>query len=152
MRRSAAHADWRSRLYDGAPDGLILFDSDCVLCSAWVQFVIARDRAARFRFVTAQSDYGQRLLADMGLTVDDPESNIYFEDGRAYLKSDTALMILRRLPWPWRWASAGLIVPKAVRDWFYDRVARNRYRLFGRRDQCLVPTPELRARFLDQAP
>lgn len=131
----------------GAPDGLILFDGVCLLCSAWVRFVVARDRAARFRFVTIQDGAGSGLAASLGMDPAEPETNAAVLGGRALFKSDAALAVLRHLP-GWRWTAALRAVPRPVRDWLYDRVARNRYRLFGRADTCMVPTPELASRFV----
>jgi predicted DCC family thiol-disulfide oxidoreductase YuxK len=145
------HRDWRPQPIEGVPDGLILFDGVCVFCSSWVQFVIARDRAQRFRFSPVQSRYGSALAARLGISVEDPETNAVVFAGRAYFKSDAALEVLSRLP---RWSGARLLkwAPRMVRDGIYDSIARRRYRLFGRTDTCMVPTPELTARFVFDDP
>lgn len=135
----------------GLPDGLILFDGVCLLCSAWVRFVARRDPAMRFRFVAIQDAAGRDLAARLGIDAAEPETNAVALGGRAFFKSDAALAVLRHLP-GWRWTGALRAVPRPVRDWAYDRIARNRYRLFGRTDVCMVPTPDLAARFLKAGP
>ena len=132
------------------PDGLILFDGVCLLCSAWVRFVVRRDTAARFRFVAIQSAAGREMAARLGIDAAEPETNAVALGGRAFFKSDAALAVLRHLP-GWRWTAILRAVPRPLRDWAYDRVARNRYRLFGRTDTCMVPTPDLASRFLKGA-
>jgi predicted DCC family thiol-disulfide oxidoreductase YuxK len=126
---------------------VLLFDGVCTLCSGVVRFVIDRDRSGRFQFAALQSDAGRRLLG--GLTEPLPDSFVLFEKGRVFTRSAAALRIARGLPFPWPVAWAFIIVPRPVRDWAYDVIARHRYRWFGRRDTCMVPTPEQRARFLD---
>src|SRR5262245_40163634 len=133
--------DWGPVAADDLPRDLILFDGECVLCSGWVNFVIRRDPPARFRFTAIQSAYGSRLAERFGIDRDYPETNVAVMGGRAYFKSDSTLAVLIDLP-GWRWMQVAFFVPKRVRDVCYDCIARNRYRLFGRRDTCLVPTPE----------
>ncbi len=140
-------ATWRPTAISGVRDGLILFDGVCVFCSRWVRFVIERDAAARFRFVAIQSDGGRALAARLGIDSAAPETNAVILHGQAYFKSDAALHVLRRLP-KWSWSGALLGVPRPVRDWAYDRVARNRYRWFGRTEVCMMPSAELAARFV----
>ena len=128
-------------------DGLILFDGVCVFCSRWVRFVLRRDRTGRFRFLPIQSERGRALAQALGISPDEPETNAVILDGRAWFKSDAALAVLAELPgWGWTWSAR--IAPQPVRDWLYDRIAQNRYALFGRTEECMVPTPEERARFL----
>jgi predicted DCC family thiol-disulfide oxidoreductase YuxK len=134
----------------GVPDGVVLYDGVCVLCSNWFCFVARRDKAARFRFTQIQGDYGRSLAARTGIDPDTPETNAVFIDGKAYFRSDAALMVLLNLP---RWSIAArlmLAVPRLCRDFLYDRIARNRYRLFGRTETCLVPGPELRRHLLPE--
>lgn len=130
---------------------MILFDGVCVFCSSWVQFVIARDRAQRFRFSPVQSRYGSGLAARLGISVEDPETNSVVFAGRAYFKSDAALEVLSRLS-RWSWARLLKWAPRPIRDALYDWIARRRYRLFGRTETCMVPTPELTARFVFDEP
>ena len=126
----------------GVPDGTVLYDGVCVLCSAWFRFVAARDPAARFRFTPIQGGYGRWLATQLGIDPDNPQTNAVVLDGRAYVRSDAALQVLRRLP-GWSWSAAALMAPRPLRDWLYTCVARNRYRLFGRTEACLVPSREM---------
>jgi predicted DCC family thiol-disulfide oxidoreductase YuxK len=132
----------------GQPEAVVLFDGVCNLCNSAVRFIIARDPAARFRFAPVESEAAARLLgapaADRGL----PDSIILLDRGRLYTRSRAALRICRRLRFPWPLLYGFIVVPPPMRNWLYDLVARNRYRWFGKRDACMVPTPETRARFL----
>ena len=135
-----------------APAGpVVLFDGVCNLCSAWVRFVVDRDPAGRFRFASLQSPLGRRLLGVHGLAVPegDPSSIVLLEGGRVYQQSSAVLRVWAQLASPLRWLSVLRLVPRPLRDLVYRFVARNRYRWFGKAEACLVPTPELRARFLD---
>jgi predicted DCC family thiol-disulfide oxidoreductase YuxK len=127
----------------------ILFDGVCNLCNGFVQFVVARDPEARFRFGALTSPAASDVLRQAGVTGPLPDSIILIEAGRVYFRSDAPLRIARRLPFPWPLAYGFVIVPRFVRDWIYDWVAAHRYRWFGRRDVCMIPTAELRRRFLD---
>lgn len=128
---------------------VILFDGDCNLCHASVQFVLRRDPTARFRFASLQSAAGRGLLARAGAAGTLPDSIVLVADGRVRTKSGAALAIARGLCFPWPLLTVFWIVPAPMRDLIYDWIARNRYRWYGKRTQCWVPTPELRARFLD---
>jgi predicted DCC family thiol-disulfide oxidoreductase YuxK len=125
---------------------VLLFDGVCTLCNGVVQFVIQRDPAGRFQFATLQSDAARRLLQAAPQPL--PDTLVLVEDGRMFLRSTAVLRVARGLEFPWPLAFVLVVVPRPLRDWVYDIVARNRYRWFGRRDVCMVPTPELRARFL----
>jgi predicted DCC family thiol-disulfide oxidoreductase YuxK len=113
-----------------------------------VRFVTERDPAGRFAFAPLQSELGRRLLRQAGLPEDTLDTVVLLQDGRAYLRSDAMLRAMKRLRAPWPLASLALVVPRFLRDAVYDFVARHRYRWFGRKDACPVPTPEQRARFL----
>jgi len=129
---------------------VLLFDGVCNLCNGWVQFVMAREREPRLVFAPLQSGIGRELLAEHGLAGETrPDSLVLVEDGKAYVRSDAALRIASQLRAPWSWMRASRIVPAGLRDSIYDWVARNRYRWFGRKDECPLPTPAQRARFLD---
>lgn len=130
---------------------LILFDGDCVLCSGAAHFVHARDSAQRFKFVAIQSEYGRALAARFGIDADQPETNVAVADGVAHFKADSALAVVAALP-GWRWTGIAHIAPRSLRNWLYDRIARNRYALFGRREQCWASDPALKARILERAP
>ena len=145
------HRDWRPQPIEGVPDALILFDGVCLFCSSWVRFVIERDPMGRFRFSPVQSRYGSVLATRLGISVEEPETNAVVFGGRAYFKSDAALEVLSRLP-RWSWTCMLKYVPRPIRDLAYDFIARRRYQWFGRTDVCMVPTPELAARFVFDEP
>ena len=128
---------------------LILFDGVCNLCNGFVQFVLARDPAGRFQFAALQSAAARCVLELHEMPHPLPDAVVLVEDGRVFLRSGAALRIARRLTFPWPLAAVFLAVPSPVRDWIYGRVARHRYRWFGRRDHCMVPAPAMRARFID---
>jgi predicted DCC family thiol-disulfide oxidoreductase YuxK len=129
-------------------DDVILYDGVCVFCSRWIAFVAARDSAARFRFTAIQSPYGTRLAQAFGIDPDDPDTNAVVHGGVAYLKSDGALTVLSLLP-GWGFARALFAVPKPLRDAVYSLVARNRYRIFGKYEECFVPDAAMKARVLE---
>jgi predicted DCC family thiol-disulfide oxidoreductase YuxK len=128
---------------------VVLFDGVCNLCSFWVRFAIARDPCARLRFAPVQSHLGQDFLRRRRLPTDVFESFYLIEDGQIFEKSTAFLRMVRHLRRPWPLLGAARILPRPLRDWLYDRIARNRYRLFGRRDSCLIPSPEVASRFMD---
>jgi predicted DCC family thiol-disulfide oxidoreductase YuxK len=144
-------SSWKPRPVDGVADGQILFDGVCVLCSGWVRFLLERDTAGYFRFTPIQSPYGRALARRLGIDPENPETNVLIVGGRAYFKLDTVTEALQRFP-RWRWVRLFTILPRPLRDWCYDRIAKNRYRLFGRTDTCMVPTPETSRRFLFEEP
>jgi predicted DCC family thiol-disulfide oxidoreductase YuxK len=127
---------------------VILFDGVCNLCNGLVSFVIARDPAGRFQFAALQSDAARQLLGALTTIAPLPDSLVLVEDGRVFTRSAAALRVARGLRFPWPLAYGLVVVPRPLRDWVYDLVARNRYRWFGRRDLCLIPTPDVRVRFL----
>lgn len=129
----------------------ILFDGVCNLCNGFVRFVIDRDPAARFRFAAVTSPAAAEVLRHAGVTAPLPDSMILVEDGRAYFRSDAPLRVARGLRFPWPLLYALIVVPRFIRDRLYDVIAARRYRWFGRRDTCMVPTPDLRGRFLDES-
>lgn len=126
---------------------IVLFDGVCNFCDSSVNFIIARDREAYFKFAPLQSAAGQELRAKYDLD-ESIDSIILIEGDAAYTQSTAALRIVRRLSGLWRLLYGFIIVPKPIRDFFYRLFARNRYRLFGKKDVCMVPTPDVRARFL----
>ena len=129
-------------------DDVILYDGVCVFCSRWVRFVASRDVDRRFRFTAIQSAYGTRLAQAFGIDPDDPDTNAVVHGGTAYFKSDAALTVLSALP-GWGWVRVLRAVPKPLRDAVYSLVARNRYRIFGKYEECFVPDAELRARVME---
>lgn len=134
---------------DDAHHPLILFDGECNLCNGFVQFVIRRDPGARFRFAALRSAAAQRALESAGVRGPLPDSVVLVAGGRVRVRSAAALAILRGLGRLWPLLSVFLVVPRPLRDAVYDGIARNRLRWFGRQESCWVPTPELRARFVD---
>jgi predicted DCC family thiol-disulfide oxidoreductase YuxK len=128
---------------------LLFFDGVCNLCDASVGFVLDHDPQAIFRFAPLQSNLARTTMAQHGLRAEDLDTVVLVDDGRAYTRSTAVLKLLARLPAPWSWLSLFLVVPRPLRDLVYRFVARNRLRWFGIREACRVPTPELRARFLD---
>ena len=138
---------WMPRSLDDVPDRLILFDGVCVLCCWWVRFVIERDASARFRFVAIQSTRGSAPATRLAVDVASPETNVATINGHAYFKSDAMILVLSGLP-GWSWSRIFLLLLRRARDWAYDRIARNRCRLFGRNESCLVPTSATAARFV----
>lgn len=133
---------------NGLPAQLVLFDGVCNLCNASVQFVIRHDPEGRFRYAALQSAAGQEVLRQHGLGGEAFDSFIYLRHGVLYLRSTAALYLLRDLGGAWALLYAFIIVPRPLRDTVYDLVAKYRYRWFGRRESCMVPTQELRGRFL----
>ena len=127
---------------------IVLYDGVCGFCNQSVQLILRHDRRGRFRFAALQSEVGQALLERHGLPTDDMDTFVLVEDGRAYLRSTGALRVARGLGGAWRLASVLAVIPRPVRDFFYDLVARYRYRIFGKLDACMLPPPEVRSRFL----
>jgi len=127
---------------------IILFDGVCNFCNASVNFVIARDRAGYFKFAPLQSEIGEDVIERHGIDTTETDSVILVEDNFAYTHSTAALRIARRLDGLWSWLFLFIVIPRPIRDVFYRLFARYRYRLFGRQDACMMPTPDIRARFL----
>ncbi len=148
MESSRPASRWAPRPAPGWPDGLILFDGVCVLCSNFVRMVLERDETNRFRFATVQSPIGQALSRELGIDPTEPETNAVILDGVAYMKSDANLVVFPHLRGKARLAVFRHL-PRGLRDFLYDRVARNRYRLFGRTETCMLPPPGTEDRFLD---
>ena len=134
------------------PDGLMLFDGVCCLCDGAVQTVLAWDRHGAIRFTPVQSSYGRALALVHGLDPDFPESFLFFDHGRPLRKTGAVAALLRRLPAPWRWLAIVGRLPRGPADAAYDWIAANRYRLWGRKDRCMIPTPEHSARFVLDRP
>jgi predicted DCC family thiol-disulfide oxidoreductase YuxK len=129
-------------------DDIILYDGVCVFCSRWIRFVAAHDVKGRFRFTAIQSDYGRRLAQTFGINPEDPDTNAVVHGGVAYFKSDAALTVLSNLP-GWRWVRILLALPRKLRDPFYNLVAQNRYRIFGKYEVCFLGDASFRNRVLE---
>jgi predicted DCC family thiol-disulfide oxidoreductase YuxK len=128
-------------------NSIILFDGVCNFCNGAVNFVIRNDRKGRFKFAPLQSETGNQLRAEHNIG-DDVDSIVLIEDGEAYTLSTAALRIARGLDGIWKLAYALIIIPKSIRDRVYRVIANNRYRWFGKKDACMVPTPD----FLSEPP
>jgi predicted DCC family thiol-disulfide oxidoreductase YuxK len=138
---------------DAVPPGsdgpVMLFDGVCNLCNTSVQFALRRERDASFRYAPLQSEVGRRLATSNGIDPDAIDTVVVIEGGRAFTKSSAAIRVMRRLRGPWPFLARLLwLVPKPLRDLGYLVVAKLRYRIWGKRETCMVPTPEVRARFL----
>lgn len=127
---------------------VVVFDGVCALCSGWVRFLLRHDQRAVFRFAAMQDRVGHDLLVAHGIDPADPVSFLLVDGDAAWHDSDGVIEVLRRLGGLWRAAVLLRIVPRALRDPAYRLLARNRYRAFGRRETCMVPPAEMRARFL----
>lgn len=127
---------------------IILFDAECVLCSANAQFVLKHDKAGYFRLASMQGEVGAALYRSNGIDPDDPSSMIVIHGDRVRQDSDAVLSIYEGLGYPWRLVAVFRIVPRAIRDPIYRWIARNRYRLFGKRISCWIAPPEYSSRIL----
>ena len=133
-----------------ATDKVILFDGVCKLCNHWSRFILRFDKRQRFKLCAVQSAPGQALLAHYGFPLDKFETLVLIQRDSYLTHSDALIAILRDLPSPWSWLGGLRWLPKRLRDAAYRVLARNRYRLFGRYDQCVLPSDDYRHRFLDE--
>lgn len=129
-------------------NAIILFDGVCNLCNGTVQFIIRRDRKGYFKFAPLQSETGRELRRRFALAGDAIETMILVDGARAYVESEAALRVAAKLGGAWPVLGALRVIPRSWRDRAYRFLAAHRYQWFGKRDSCLVPTPDLRARFL----
>ena len=128
---------------------IILFDGVCNLCNASVQFVIRHDKSEQFIFASLQSDTGKRILSEHSLPESDLKSFILVEENKVYTRSSAALRVAKKLNGILPALYVFMLVPSFIRDGVYNVIAKNRYKWFGRKDECLLPSPELKARFLN---
>ena len=128
---------------------ILLFDGICNLCNRLVQFVIKRDLKAKFRFAALQSKTGQALCLHMKLPMGDFNSIVYIRDGKCLFKSSAILHVLYDLGGVWKLFYAFIIMPSFIRDFVYTIVAKTRYKVFGKRETCMIPSSEIKNRFLD---
>ena len=127
---------------------IILFDGVCNLCNTSVQYIIKRDKNDHFRFVSLQSALGQEILQYIGIANRNIDSIVLYEPGKAYYyKSGAIIEIAKTMPYL-SWFSLFRVVPTALRDWIYEYIAKNRYKWYGKQEACMLPTPELKERFL----
>lgn len=128
---------------------ILLFDGVCNLCNGAVNFIIDRDPKNHFKFAALQSDFGQEQLRKLGFSQSDFDSLVLLSQDRVYKKSSAALRIAGKLNSLYPLLKVFLVLPPFIRDGVYDIIARNRYKWFGKRDECRIPTPELRSRFIE---
>ncbi|QJI36687.1 thiol-disulfide oxidoreductase DCC family protein [Pseudomonas sp. ADAK13] len=128
---------------------VVLFDGVCKLCNGWARFLIRHDRDHHVRLAAVQSPEGQALLAWAGLPLDQFDTLLVIRDRHYWERSEAVFDIIAQLPARWRPLLVLRAIPRFVRDWAYDRIARNRYRLFGKYDTCLLPDPDHERRFLN---
>ena len=127
---------------------IILFDGICNLCNSAVQFVINHDPNEQFLFASLQSEFGQQLLKEQQLPSQQFDSFILLQNEKVYTRSTAALKVARQIKGAWKSLYIFIIIPKFIRDAVYNWIARNRYKWFGKKDACMIPTPQLKARFL----
>lgn len=146
-RNMAPHRSGSARLVPPG-EAVVLFDGTCKLCNGWARFIIQHDRAHRIKLATVQSPEGQALLEWAGLPQHEFNTIVLITDHQFHLRSDAMFRIFACLPAPWRWLRVARIIPGPFRDWMYNKIALNRYRLFGQYDFCQLPSPDHRGRFL----
>ena len=127
---------------------ILLFDGVCNLCNSIVQFIIKRDPKGKFKFSSLQSESGQALLRQFGLPTNDFDSFVFISGDKYFLKSSAGLHVLKELGGVWKVFFIFIIFPRPLRDFIYNIIAKTRYRIFGKRDTCMVPTPDIKQRFL----
>ncbi|MFZ1264246.1 MAG: thiol-disulfide oxidoreductase DCC family protein [Chitinophagaceae bacterium] len=128
---------------------IILFDGVCNFCNYWVNFAIKRDRKKKLRFTPLQGETAKRLLPEYTINPTSLSSVILIDNGKAYTQSSAAIRICKHLNGGWKLFYGLIIIPKFVRDFFYNIIARNRYKWFGKKDQCMIPPADWKERFLD---
>jgi len=128
---------------------IVLFDGVCNFCNYWVNFAIKHDREKKLLFSPLQGETANKLLPEFDINPNDLRSVIFIDNGKIYTQSSAALRICRYLNGGWKLFYSLIIIPKFIRDFFYNIIARNRYKWFGKKESCMVPTPELKERFLD---
>ena len=128
---------------------IVIFDGVCNFCNGAVNFIIKRDPTGRFVFTPMQSPVGQELIEQFGAEMVGVDTFLLVKDGQCFERTDAALEITKDLSGLWHWLRVFKVLPRPLRDFFYRLFARNRYRLFGRRETCMVPTASVRERFLE---
>ena len=128
---------------------IILFDGVCKLCNAWANFIITHDHKHLYQLCSVQSEPGAQLLRQCGYPTDTFETMLAVEQGRCFEKSEAFFRVMAGIGWPWRGMCVFRLIPRPLRDWLYDRIALNRYQLFGQYAYCRLPTPDHAERFVD---
>ena len=132
----------------GENDCVILFDGVCKLCNVWTQFIVKVDTQQRFKLCSVQSPEGQSILNHFKMPTDQFDTMLLVEGNQYFDKSDAFLNVVNKLGFPWRLLYVFKILPKGIRNWLYDRIALNRYYLFGQYDSCMLPSKENENRFI----
>ncbi len=127
---------------------IILFDGICNLCNGFVKFIIRYDQKEHFKMASLQSEIGQKLLLEYAINNTDNQSVVFITSNSVYLQSDAALNILKNLGYPWKLGFMLILIPRFIRDAVYRFIARNRYRFFGKRNECIIPDERMKKRFL----
>lgn len=127
---------------------IVLYDGVCGLCDRFVQFIVTRDSSAKIRLAPLQSESAIVLLQNFHMPAAALSTMVLIEEGKAYVKSAAVLRSLKYLDGPWKFLTIVKIIPAPISDFVYDFIARNRYRWFGKFDACIIPSPEIRSRFL----
>ena len=128
---------------------VVLFDGVCNLCNRSVNWIIDHDKQNQFKYASLQSAYGQNKIKQLGLANNHMSTVIFEDNDKSYLRSDAALQIVKQLGGVYSMVAISYIVPSFVRDFFYKIVADNRYKWFGKKESCRIPTPELKSKFLE---
>lgn len=127
---------------------ILLFDGLCNLCNGAVNFILKRDKDGKFKFASLQSEIGNKLCKQHNIDTNDVDSIILIKNDKVYIKSAAVLEILKDMPIGWRVLRSGIIVPKTILDYLYDLIAKHRYRIFGKKDECPIPSKDVQDRFL----
>ncbi|MBS4042331.1 MAG: thiol-disulfide oxidoreductase DCC family protein [Chitinophagaceae bacterium] len=127
---------------------IVLFDGVCNLCNGFVNFIIKRDKQARIKFAPLQANIAKDILTERQFNHQELNSVVVLIDDKIYTKSSAALMILKELGGVWAIFYVLIYLPKFIRDFVYSLIAKNRYRIFGKKETCMIPTPEIASRFL----
>jgi len=132
-----------------AQKDILLFDGVCNLCNSSINFVIDHDPDQKFKFAALQSDFGQKKLKELNLNTKDIDSIVLLSNNEVHVKSTAALKVAKKLSGGWPILYALIIIPPFIRHAVYNLIAKNRYKIWGRTDQCRIPTPELKQRFIE---
>lgn len=127
---------------------IILFDGLCNLCNGSVNFILKRDKYKKYKFASLQTQVGNNLCKQHNIDTNEIDSIVLIKNDTVYIKSHAVLEILKDLPIGWRFFRIGIILPKGIRDWLYDVIAKNRYWIFGKKDKCPIPPKDIQDRFL----
>lgn len=130
------------------PNPVILFDGVCNFCNSTVNFVLRQDKENIFLFAPLQSEAAQKILEQYQLSKSNFDSFVFVDGDKIYIKSSAALKVMGKLPWYWQWTQVFWIVPKPLRDWVYNFTSKNRYKWFGKKEECMLPKQEWKHRFL----